>query len=142
MKTLEQLYEEIQVDSELKKECVKATEDKKIVDFLKSHDCDTTEAELEAFISSKKNNKELSDDELDMVSGGDCTTYNHGDHGRPVVTAVNSCNLWTCEDCDATSPCHCNDGRGRDICNCGNCRYSRYVDLLLQCYHPDRYKYE
>ena len=140
MKTLEKLYEEIKSDAELKKEYVKAAGGKKIIDFLKAHDCDASESELASFIEAKKN-KELADDELDMVSGGDCTTYNQGDSGRPVVTAVNSCDLWTCEDCDSTSPCHCNDGRGRAICNCGNCRYSRYVDLLLQCYHPDRYKY-
>ena len=91
MKTLEQLYEEIQVDSELKKECVKATEDKKIVDFLKAHGSDATEAELEAFISSKKNNKELDDDELDMVSGGGaCTTYNSD--GWPFVYGINTCD--------------------------------------------------
>ena len=90
MKTLEQLYEEIQADSELKKEYVKAAGDKKVIDFLKAHDCDATEAELGAFISSKKN-KELDDDELDMVSGGgDCTTYNS--EGYPVVLGLNSCN--------------------------------------------------
>ena len=91
MKTLEKLYEEIQADSELKKEYKKAKGDKKIIDFLKAHDCDATEAELEAFISSKKNNKELADDELDMVSGGGaCTTYNSD--GWPFVYGINTCD--------------------------------------------------
>ena len=55
MKTLEKLYEEIKSDSELRKEYVKAAEDKKVIDFLKAHDCAATEAELDAFILSKKN---------------------------------------------------------------------------------------
>ena len=97
MKTLEKLYEEIKSDSELKKEYVKAIEDKTVIDFLKAHDCDATEAELEAFISSKKNNKELADDELDMVSGGGaCTTYNSD--GWPFVNAINTCDHYIMGD--------------------------------------------
>ncbi len=92
MKTIEKLYEEIKSDSELKKEYIKAAGEKKVIDFLKAHDCDATVAELDAFISSQKN-KELDDDELDMVSGGDdCTTYD--DKNRPIVTYLNSCDLY------------------------------------------------
>ena len=71
MKTLEKLYEEIQADAELRKEYVKAAEDKMVIDFLKAHDCDATEAEVESFVKAKnEKNKELSDDELDNISGG------------------------------------------------------------------------
>jgi predicted ribosomally synthesized peptide with nif11-like leader len=131
MKTLEKLYEEIHADSELKKEYVKAAEDKKVIDFLKAHDCDATEAELESFISSKKN-KELADDELDMVSGGgDCTTYTSD--GWPVVSAFNSCSHYVFMGDD-------NGGRTDDR-SCGNCIYSKTNDAwLLICYCPQRHE--
>ena len=128
MKTLEKLYEEIKSDSELKKEYVKAKGDKKIVDFLKAHDCDATEAELEAFILSKKNNKELADDELDMVSGGGaCTTYNSD--GWPVVSPYNSCEHYI-----DLSP---NLGGSQ----CSSCKYiADEGGILLVCKCPQRHE--
>ena len=128
MKTLEKLYEEIQADSGLKKEYKKATGDKKIIDFLKAHDCDATEAELDTFISSKKN-KELDDDELDMVSGGAaCTTYN--DNGWPIVTGLNVCEHHEWE---------------RDVnplANkfCYSCKHSIDEGGLLICHCPQRHE--
>ena len=125
MKTLEKLYEEIKSDSELKKEYKKATGDKKIVDVVKAHDCDATEAELDAFISSKKN-KELDDDELDMVSGGgDCTTYKDG---WPVVSGLNVCKhhdwMW--------------DVNPLADKFCYSCKYSKDEGGLLLCHCPQR----
>ena len=130
MKTLEKLYEEIQVDSELKKEYKKAAGDKKVIDFLKLHDCDATEAELEAFISSKKN-KELADDELDMVSGGGaCTTYTSD--GWPIVTALNYCPKYVFD--------HKGHGYGYvgDFCNV--CVYCIDEGGLLACHNPERHE--
>ena len=130
MKTLEKLYEEIQADAELRKEYVKAAEDKKVIDFLKAHDCDATEAELNAFISSKKK-KELGDDELDMVSGGGaCTTYSNG---WPVVSALNSCYHFTREiggDCIVIGE--------EGVCH--QCAYSQDEGGILICYCPQRYE--
>ena len=128
MKTLEKLYEEIKSDSELKKEYKKATGDKKIVDFLKAHDCDATEAELEAFILSKRN-KELDDDELDMVSGGGaCTTYNSD--GYPIVSGLNICDhhewMWDV-----------NPLAGKF---CYSCKYSKDEGGLLICHCPQRHE--
>jgi hypothetical protein len=126
MKTLEKLYEEIQADSGLKKEYKKATGDKKIIDFLKAHDCDATETELDAFISSKKN-KELDDDELDVVSGGAaCTTYN--DNGCPIVSGLNVCehHEWM-RDVNPLASKHCY-----------SCKYSIDEGGLLICHCPQR----
>ncbi len=129
MKTLEQLYEEISANAELKKEYKKATGDKKIIDFLKAHDCDATQSELDAFISSKKN-KELADDDLDMVSGGGCTTtYSNG---WPVVSALNSCYHFTREidgDCIVIGE--------EGVCH--QCAYSKDEGGILICYCPQRY---
>ena len=130
MKTLEKLYEEIKSDSELKKDYVKAAGDKKVIDFLKLHDCDATEAELEAFISSKKN-KELADDELDMVSGGGaCTTYTSD--GWPVVSGLNYC--WN----------FINDGIDHGLGDvgryCNVCKHSIDEGGLLVCHCPERHE--
>ncbi len=129
MKTLEKLYEEIQADVELKKEYAKAAGEKKVIDFLKAHDCDATVAELESFISSKKN-KELADDELDMVSGGGaCTTYTSD--GWPVVSAFNSCSHYVFMGDD--------NGARTDSGSCCNCIYSKTNDAyLLICYCSQR----
>ena len=124
MKTLEKLYEEIQADSELKKEYVKAIEDKTIIDFLKAYDCDATEAELDAFILSK-NNKELADDELDMVSGGGACTF-YDNLGRPYVSAFNSCRLYNWMGGDRSDSGYCKD-----------CSYS-VEDVYLTCHNPKR----
>ena len=124
MKTLEKLYEEIQADSDLKKKYVKAAEDNKVIDFLRAHDCETTEAELEAFISSKKK-KELGDDELDMVSGGGaCTTYT--DDGWPIVTAFNTCSHYLAS----------NGGVGI----CVDCLHSETVGVNIVCYCKQRHE--
>ncbi len=126
MKTLNQLYEEINSDYELKKEYMKAVGDKKVVDFLKAHDCEATESELESIIAAKKN-KELDDDELDMVSGGDCSTYTSD--GYPFVVPYNrSCKLYTWKGGDSDDSDCCKD-----------CLYSEDRGSLI-CTHPDRRK--
>ena len=130
MKTLEQLYEEISANDELKKEYRKATGDKKIVDFLKAHDCDATQSELDAFISSKKN-KELADDELDMVSGGGaCTTYTSD--GWPIVSALNHCKKYVFDYKD----------HGLEYVGsyCNVCKHSIDEGGLLVCHCPDRHE--
>ena len=126
MKTLEKLYKEIQADSELKKEYVKAAKDKKIIDFMKAHDCDATEAEVESFIKAKnEKSKELADDELDMVSGGGaCTTYNVG--GWPIVTELNSCKHYRASK--------------NDTGYCIDCLHSGFSGLSLICYCPQRHE--
>ena len=131
MKTLEKLYEEIKSDSELKKEYVKAIEDKTVIDFLKAHDCDATEAEVESFFKSKnEKNKELSDDELDMVSGGGaCTTYTSD--GWPVVAPQNSCEHYI--------PWDPNRGGSQ----CSSCEYvsdEEAASVFLICKCPQRHE--
>ena len=131
MKTLEKLYEEIQADAELRKEYVKAAEDKKVIDFLKAHDCDATEAEVESFVKAKnEKNKELSDDELDNISGGGCTTTYTG-RGWPVVSICNSCSHYEYSGANGEA----------DNGLCCSCRYSKTnEDWLLICYCPQRHE--
>ena len=84
-------------------------------------------------------NGELADDELDDVSGGrNCGTIYKD--GRPVITAINSCDRWRCETCGGVDAdgLHCREHSG-DGC-CIGCKYSVYEDALLLCTHPERYE--
>ena len=138
MKTLEELYEECKCDEKLKTDFMKAINEHKSVEFLKAHECDADEAELECFVKSVQGKPgELTDDELDSVSGGTC--YHDG---MPVVSALNDCPLWTCEDCGTTDTKMGVRLKMCAKCNkdylCGNCLYSVYTDALLLCTNEKR----
>ncbi|MDE5753181.1 MAG: Nif11-like leader peptide family RiPP precursor [Oscillospiraceae bacterium] len=67
---------------------------------------------------------ELSDDELDNVSGGGCYT----DDGQLVVTPVYGCKRFvTCENIEMPHQCFF-------------CRYCDTKGLRTVCVHPDNYK--
>lgn len=72
MKTLDEMYNEIIRNDELKKEfleVLKNNGDPK--DFLKQHDCPVSAEELEEYMKDKqKANRELSEDEMAAVAGG------------------------------------------------------------------------
>ena len=73
MKTVQELYSEIIASNELKKAFVEAMKANKLEDFLKEHDCEATEEEIEEFIQTKASEDtpiELSDEELKRVAGG------------------------------------------------------------------------
>ena len=143
-KTLQQLYGEVMASDSLKKEYLAAANDGKINKFLSSHGCDATAAQLDEFMKDPKNlpQGEIADDELDSVAGGTCYKQ-----GRPVVTVMNSCKYWTCEQCGGTDTKVYNDlvGIGSQCsrceikCFCMNCKFCRYEDALWQCYNPQRH---
>ena len=75
---------------------------------------------------------ELSDDELDNVSGGGC----HTKDGRLVVSALNLCGEWRCKD--DGSMCYvnvmfveCNTCHRQAYCN--SCHYCTYEKGLWLC---------
>ena len=71
MKTLQDLYTEIVASEELKKAVAQAAKDKRVADFLKAQGCDATEEEFKAFLVEKaKNDKALSEEDLENVAGG------------------------------------------------------------------------
>ena len=69
MKTLKELYDEVVASEELKKEYIKANRNGNLKEFLASHGCEATEEELIVFLAERQKG-ELSDDELDNISGG------------------------------------------------------------------------
>jgi len=71
MKTLQDLYKEVMASDELKAAVAQAAKDNKVADFLKAQGCDATEDEFKAFLVEKaKDDKALSEDELENVAGG------------------------------------------------------------------------
>ena len=74
MKSLEELYKEVQENEELKKEFVTAFKEGRTDEFLKTHDCDATASDVMAFLSSIKEDA-ASEDDLAKVAGGGCSSY-------------------------------------------------------------------
>ena len=71
MKTLNELYNEIQANDELKNALVEAAKSGKILNFFKEHGVEVTEEELNAFVEAKANeDKPLSKEELLSAAGG------------------------------------------------------------------------
>ena len=70
MKSLQELYDEIMASDELKKQFV-ASQQSGIESFVKANSCDATIDDIKAFLEAKMNEeKELTLDELENVSGG------------------------------------------------------------------------
>ena len=138
-KTLQRLYGEVMASDALKKEYFAAANEGKLDEFLSSHGCDATGEQLGEFLSNSKNlpQGEIADDELDSVAGGTC--YHDG---RPVVTVLNSCLLWTCGNCHRFTTDRNFMMNACPECNtdtfCCNCEYCRYENALWVCYHPER----
>ena len=73
MKTLQEFYEEIKNNGELKKSLAEAVKSEKITEFLKANGCDATIDEVNKFIAentAKDQTIELNEDDLEMVAGG------------------------------------------------------------------------
>ena len=71
MKSLDEMYQEVMADEALKEEFTAAFRDGRVSEFLKAHDCDATEAEVNDYVYGMKE-EELSLDDLDNVAGGGC----------------------------------------------------------------------
>jgi len=71
MKNLDEMYQEVMADEALKEEFIAALRDGGVSEFLKAHDCDATEAEVNDYVYGRKE-EELSLDDLDNVAGGGC----------------------------------------------------------------------
>ena len=70
-KNLQEFYEELVKSDSLINEYKEAQKNGTVVEFAKTHGCNTTEEKIKAFIEEKTaNGKEMSDEELDAVAGG------------------------------------------------------------------------
>ncbi len=73
MKTIQELYNEIMGNQELKDQFIEAANDGKLEAFLKEHGCEATAEEVAAFLKAKsEEDAPLSLDELENSAGGAC----------------------------------------------------------------------
>ena len=149
MKTLNELYIEVNADESLKAEYVEAAENGKIEEFLKAHDCEATISEFDEFMKNADGKSgELSDDELDNVAAGKkCgTVYKNG---RPVVAVTNGyeCDYFRCKTCGKTRAEVCQDSSKGPVLSpnchrsgprCGRCKHCKYIGGLWLCYCEER----
>ena len=71
MKTVEEMYHEILADEALRESFRNALKAGSVEAFLKENGCNSPLEEVKAFLES---HRELSDDELEFVTGGGCST--------------------------------------------------------------------
>ena len=69
MKTIEELYNEINASEELKKAISEIKDKVAFADFLKEHGCDASADEFEKFVKSQSEG-EIGDDAAGTVAGG------------------------------------------------------------------------
>ena len=91
MKTLEELYKEVQGNEELKKEFIAAFKENRMEEFLKSQNSDAAPADVVAFLKGTKE-EILSEDDLAKVAGGCFSSY----------TCYDGCSQYTITDCPPT----------------------------------------
>ena len=73
MKTIQEMYNEIMANKELKEQFIEAAKAGKQEEFLKAHGCEATMEEVQAFLEAKQNeDAPLSFDELENAAGGEC----------------------------------------------------------------------
>lgn len=71
MKTMEQFWDEITADKELAQKLVSVSDGHKLGEFLKENDVDCTKEQFKEFVLTKaRTSGELSDEQLEAVSGG------------------------------------------------------------------------
>ena len=72
MKTMEQFYSEVMADKELEEAVSKAHKENRFTEFLNEHGVDGTAEAFEALVKEKKNgSRELSDEDIEQVTGGE-----------------------------------------------------------------------
>ena len=90
MKTIQEMYNEIMANKELKEQFIEAANAGTQEEFLKAHGCEATLEEVKAFLEAKQNeDAPLSFDELENAAGGGCEVDPEG--GKiAMMSAVNT----------------------------------------------------
>ncbi|MBQ8497084.1 MAG: hypothetical protein IJ489_06510 [Clostridia bacterium] len=136
---------------------------RELLTLAKENNIEMTEEEANAYyLQLNRTMRELSDDELNDVSGGGC----YGSGGRLIVTILHSCDDWTCARCgreftkvkvrDWQYPAdhpnaytwglahprmnHCDFVMDEDAWVCKNCKHMSYESGIWYCNHPNHRK--
>lgn len=123
----------MELNKELLAKAKNAKTPEELIALAKENGTEMTEESAEAYYNLlHPQNGEVSDDELDNVSGGGC----HTKDGRLVVSALNLCREWRCKD--DGSMCYvnvmfveCNTCHREAYCN--SCHYCTYEKGLWLC---------
>lgn len=113
-----------------------------LLSLAKENGIALSEDEAEAYFAQLHQSGELSDEELNNVSGGGC----HYKNGRLIVTIDHYCSnsFWRCKRChehtyyrQSKPDAHtCYDGKGISHLNCNNCQFMVYEHGLWLCNNP------
>mgnify|MGYP002623175287 CR=1 FL=1 len=94
MKTIQELYNEIITNDELKKAFAAASQSEEgIVAFAKEHGVDTNLDEIKAFLKelTQTNNKELAPEEMENAAGGTCNKRTDNEEKFSIFTLGVGC---------------------------------------------------
>ncbi|MBR4575984.1 MAG: hypothetical protein IKO25_02165 [Clostridia bacterium] len=95
MKTIQELYNEIMANQELKAQFIEAANAGKQEAFLKEHGCEATLEEVAAFLKEKsEQDAPLALDELENAAGGECNGKTGAEVAVSVITLAMGCGVW------------------------------------------------
>ena len=107
MKTIQELYNEVMENQELKEKFIEAANAGKQEAFLKEQGCEATLEEVAAFLKAKnEEDAPLSLDELENSAGGKCTGKTAGETVVSVISAGLGCALWAAVSSNAQNGGH------------------------------------
>ena len=117
MKTMQELYNEVMADKELKAQFVEAANAGKLEAFLKEHGCEATAEEVNAFLEAKANeDAPLSFDELENAAGGECNSTTGTETALSIVSLGTACLAMALSSSDKGHVGQEASGEGR-LCN-------------------------
>ena len=130
----------MELNNEIRAKAKAAKTPEELIEIAKENDVEMTEESAKAYFDLlHPKTGEMSDDELDNVSGGGC----RGNDDRMVTTLMSDCEHWKCKKDGSSAPtgspgyltflkcpkCKC-------IVRCSNCPYCTYEKGLWLCNHP------
>ncbi len=130
---------------ELIEKAKQAKSPEELLALAKENGTELTEKSVKAYFDQLHKTGELSDDELDNISGGGCRA---GD-GRLVVTIGHTCNSWRCKKCGGSRGtgkysgvcANCRNGISNQmVATCEDCKFCSYEKGLWLCNNPENMK--
>ena len=130
----------MELNNEIRTKAKAAKTPEELIEIATENDVEMTEESAKAYFDLlHPKTGEMSDDELDNVSGGGC----RGNDDRMVTTLMSDCEHWKCKKDGSSAPtgspgylrlpkcpkCKC-------IVRCSNCPYCTYEKGLWLCNHP------
>lgn len=134
----------MEMNQELLEKVKEAKSAEELLSLAKENGVELTEDEAAEYFAQLNKSGELSDEELDNVSGGGC----YKKDGRLVVTVWSNCEEFVCKKCGRKNTgdhFHIQTQNGVDqrvsyMQQCMNCKYMSYEGGLWLCNNPEKMK--